>query len=792
MLKLVAIGVLLFLIFAAAGIVGPGELRNQLLSLLAFIAAALMLGTAFFRSGKKDKSAAVAEETTRQASLGLIAIIFTVLGLVFIVGWALVEWASVQRLKYRPEVVYTPPPEPAPSPAPLPDLPIETTGQSVAFTVLVALLFLAAVIGGFFAFTDPFRRLYLRGVLAKLFSRLPTQKEMIRVNLSDTPINEMMPGFLKALYDAIPTEVPPIPEGDTDDDNEDHDERKRPVGKYRRKIRMFIAAHSDRSRALRTFRRVAKGTIEALELPPLREDPTFGTIRLLDLVDVRDAVSRIRTLFFDKDGTVEASGIFEDLRHRLNINRDRISYLTYTDKKYSEPMRLDPKEFDPRAKPEKVVETYLKETPLTMLFDAETRVPYAPGLTSRLEHMHIVAHSGHGKTQALARLIWNDLSSPEPPSIVVIDPHGDQEQSLASELLHLQEFEDGDRLVIIDPRDTPAIGLFDIPLKGLTDDVVANTTGQLEYFINSLLEQADLTTPMSTVLRPLTQLMMHIPDATLYTLVNAINDIKAQEFESVLKKLPPRTQQFLREELPKTHPETKKAVRGRIYGIAQTAPHFEKMFCAPRNLVNVPEIIASGKLLVVTPTTPPLEDGHARLFGRFFIDQVFRAVRARSGKNRRPVFLYVDEAWKFFDTNIDHILVEARKFGLGLILAHQVLGHATEGLRASLNTVAIKLAAGDEASALGRSMRADPGFIANMQGSRGNWALWDRHAGLKQAVRLRVQPDALKSQPPMSDGAYIQLRERNRKRLVIPSPPPTPPKPVVPKPARAPSWKGVE
>ena len=40
---------------------------------------------------------------------------------------------------------------------------------------------------------------------------------------------------------------------------------------------------------------------------------------------------------------------------------------------------------------------------------------------------------------------------------------------------------------------------------------------------------------------------------------------------------------------------------------------------------------------------------------------------------RRPAFVYIDEAADYFDENIDTLLIQARKYKVGLTFAHQHL-----------------------------------------------------------------------------------------------------------------------
>ena len=103
--------------------------------------------------------------------------------------------------------------------------------------------------------------------------------------------------------------------------------------------------------------------------------------------------------------------------------------------------------------PQELVDTYLGNTPLQDLFEGS--IPFAiPNLT-RFEHHHIVAGSGHGKTQTLQYLIAKDLEAAErgERTVIVIDSQGD----LIRNVSNLKIFAPGqplhDRIVIIDPTD---------------------------------------------------------------------------------------------------------------------------------------------------------------------------------------------------------------------------------------------------------------------------------------------------------------------------------------------------
>jgi hypothetical protein len=144
-----------------------------------------------------------------------------------------------------------------------------------------------------------------------------------------------------------------------------------------------------------------------------------------------------------------------------------------------------------------------------------------------------------------------------------------------------------------------------------------------------------------------------------------------------------------------------------------------------------------------------------------------RAAIPESG--RKPAFLIVDEAAAYFDSNIDDLLTEARKYKLGCVFAHQFLDQATPSLRASLaaNT-AIKMAAGvstGDARSLAPDMRTTADFILSQP--RLQFACYIRNV-TPSAVSIPVEVGLLEQQPTLTPEAYDRLRDRNRKRVSLP------------------------
>ena len=85
-------------------------------------------------------------------------------------------------------------------------------------------------------------------------------------------------------------------------------------------------------------------------------------------------------------------------------------------------------------------------------------------------------------------------------------------------------------------------------------------------------------------------------------------------------------------------------------------------------------IIDSGKILLVKLSQGLIGNENSYLLGTIIVSKIYQAAMARQAKlkeNRNDFFLYIDEFQNFICPSMSGILSGARKYHLGLILAHQ-------------------------------------------------------------------------------------------------------------------------
>lgn len=428
-----------------------------------------------------------------------------------------------------------------------------------------------------------------------------------------------------------------------------------------------------------------------------------------------------------------------------------------------------------------LAETYLAGTGFAEAL--QVALPFHIPEATRFEHTHIVGGTGHGKTQLMQRMIHADLVAAQSDgrSVVVIDSQGD----LINKLSRLALFDPGTpdslahRLVLIDPADVEypaALNLFDAHLERLRNyrpvdrERVLNGVIELyETFFGAMLG-AELTQKQGVIFRYLARLMVEIPGATIHTLMALMEDGKP--YRRYMEALTGSARHFFQTEF--FHPSfsaTKKQILKRLWGVLST-PAFERMFAQESNKLDMFDALNSGKIILVSTAKDLLKQDGSALFGRFFIALINQATLERAtvqAADRTPAFVYIDEAQEYFDESIETILNQARKYGVGLTLAHQALDQLSPRLRAVLfaNT-SIKCAGGvsaKDARALSDELHTHHDFIGSMRRrpERSEFAVWVKHL-TTQAVRLSTPLGYLERQRTLTEEAFAELLDYNRIR----------------------------
>ena len=567
----------------------------------------------------------------------------------------------------------------------------------------------------------------------------------------DTPyaLHVQLQELGKALFEAegLAPEIPPPPALCNTIEGARYRDMLARVGQARNDRVMTLSALDTISQSLATIADVA---------PPIDGDVLVEITQFAH--PLNHAVQNIIAPFFQDNDYNH----FKELKSRLDANLHRTH-------------RTNPV-FPRDYKGDDVVDMYLSGTILKELFNLKTS--FAIPEERRFEHTHIVAGSGHGKTQTLQYFIAKDLEDVArgDKSVVVIDSQGD----LINNILKAKTLPP-EQIVLIDPEDIAfpvSLNLFSVGqdrLKNYNDlerERLTNSIIELYDFVLGSLLSAGMTAKQSIVFRYVTRLMFHIPDATIHTFRDLMEPGGTDKYRKQISKLEGTPRRFFETEFDsKEFTNTKTQVLRRLYGVLENQT-FERMFTNPQSKFDMFTELNAGKLILINTSKSLLKEQGAQILGRFFIALIAQAAQERATlkeRDRLPTMVYIDEAQDYFDQNIGIILSQARKYKVGIIMAHQFLGQLTSGLSEAFEAnTSIKLAGGvsaRDARTLAGQMAADPDLIQKQP--KGTFATFVR--GLtERAVPISFPFFVLENMPRASNEERDAIREYSRKDYAEP------------------------
>lgn len=505
--------------------------------------------------------------------------------------------------------------------------------------------------------------------------------------------------------------------------------------------------------------------------------------RAFDLCDnLPEVLDRLIITFFDAD--VTNAHLFDLMRDRFNENALVASGIPREKWRESAGKAILPGK-QKNSSPEFLIDAYLQGTPFLPFFYGT--LPFAIPFPARFEHTHVVGGTGHGKTQLLQFLINHDLvrAKEDGRSVVILDSQGDLIRTISRLAYFNPEAAESlaERFVLVDPNDVenPAsLNMFDFNRDRMSGyapvdrEKILNATVELyEYFFGALLG-AELTQRQGLIFRYLARLLIEIPDATIHTLRELMED--GEPFRPYMEKLTGTARSFFATRFfDRQFNETKKQILTRLWGVMSNAS-LERMFSHPRNKVDIFEMLNQGKIILINTAKDLLGQEGSAIFGRFFIALIGQAAIQRAAippHERRPSFVYIDEAQDYFDDNISNLLHQARKYRVGLVFAHQDLDQLSVGLRASVfASTTVKFAGGmsaKDANALDSELRCSADFLLSQKKNADHtqFACHVRNFTGK-ALSVQIPLGYVEALPTMTTVQHAALLQANRALYTAP------------------------
>lgn len=283
----------------------------------------------------------------------------------------------------------------------------------------------------------------------------------------------------------------------------------------------------------------------------------------------------------------------------------------------------------------------------------------------RLRHMHVIGATGTGKSTLLLKLITQDIIQGR--GLTVLDPHGD----LIDEVIrHLPEGRLKD-VVLVDPSDSEyPIGLNLLSAHSDAEKVILSSdmVALFRRFATSWGDQ------MTSVLANAIDAILESRDGG--TLIDLRRFLVEPSFRNKFLRTVdnPNILYYWQNEFPLLPRGTVGPILTRLDTFLR--PRVVRNMMAQKDGLNFNEILSSQKILLVKLAQGLIGEDNSYLLGTLIVAKLHQAAQARqniSPEERKPFYFYIDEFQNFVTPSMSSILSGARKYGLGLILAHQDL-----------------------------------------------------------------------------------------------------------------------
>ncbi|MBP6085349.1 type IV secretion system DNA-binding domain-containing protein [Candidatus Gracilibacteria bacterium] len=291
----------------------------------------------------------------------------------------------------------------------------------------------------------------------------------------------------------------------------------------------------------------------------------------------------------------------------------------------------------------------------------------------RFRHFYIIGQTGMGKSVLQKSLIKQDMKAGH--GLCVVDPHGE----LVDDCMEWVPPERLKDVIVFDPSDTKfplGINMLEAKTPEEKDFIALDAMNMMiglfgpeifgpriqDYFRNGCLTLMD----------------DEEEGGALTDIVRLFTDEKWQQYK-VSKVKNPIVKSFWTKQMAATGAREKEEMIPFLaakFGAFVTNTTMRNIVGQTKSSFDFGEAMNTKKIIFVKLAKGLIGDINANLLGMIFVNKIQVAAMRRasmSADDRQPFFLYVDEFQNFVTDAFESILSEARKYKLGLVIAHQYI-----------------------------------------------------------------------------------------------------------------------
>lgn len=290
----------------------------------------------------------------------------------------------------------------------------------------------------------------------------------------------------------------------------------------------------------------------------------------------------------------------------------------------------------------------------------------------RFRHFYVIGQTGTGKSSILQVMIRQDLK--EGRGLAIIDPHG----SLIEDIMPFIPRERADDVIYFNPGDMErplgvnllegdtweekelvSLDAMNIMIKLFNEEVFGPRIQ--DYFRNGCLTL--MSDPEGGALTDIVRLFTDDDFAKIKT-AHVTNPVVRSFWDHQMAKTGQREKQ---EMIPYFAAK---------FGQFVTNTMMRNIIGQTKSAFNFFNCMQEGKILLINLSKGTVGEINSKLLGLIIVQKIQMAAMKRQSvakEKRRDFFLYIDEFQNYITESIESILSEARKYRLGLIIAHQYL-----------------------------------------------------------------------------------------------------------------------
>lgn len=295
----------------------------------------------------------------------------------------------------------------------------------------------------------------------------------------------------------------------------------------------------------------------------------------------------------------------------------------------------------------------------------------------RLLHTYIIGKTGTGKSSLIKTMFMQDVNAGR--GACLLDPHGDLAESIMGSISDTDKKD-----VVYFNLPDPSLLLRYNPFKKVSYEKRSLVASGVMDVFKKLWSDA-WGVKLEHILRHAILTLLDQPNATIADIPKLLLD-RSFRTEAMAAIRNDSVRNFWKKEFPHYNRYDLLPVLNKVGGML-AHPVIKRVLIENSNEVSLRKALDEGKTIIVNLSKGHIGEDAAHILGALFVSSLSSAAFSRAdmvGEQRTPYMLYMDEFHNFTTLSLVNMFSEMRKFGLGMVLAHQYFHQLDDEIRRAI------------------------------------------------------------------------------------------------------------